>query len=143
MKEGANKEGEKLANIKFGTQEYYDYWAKTMNEDKVMNDANMTKKWAYIFIDKIKNDGTPLTFIATWDHGKVSVEEGNSDEPVDFKFKSDYKTWAEVTRASLNPLKATITGKFEVEGSFSKITKDSKALGHMAELAKNLKDVEY
>lgn len=132
-----------MAKVKYGTQEYYDVWSKTMSEDKVMNDAGMTEKWAYIFTDQMKDDGTPKTFIATWDHGKVSVKEGNQDEPVDFKFKADLKTWSGVIQGTINAQKASVTGKYKIEGPFSKMMKNIKALGRMTDLAKAIPDVEY
>lgn len=131
-----------MEKVKFGSQEYYNLWAKTMNEDRIMNEANMNEKWSYVFTDKIKEDGTPLTFIAAWDHGKVSVREGNPAESVDFKFKSDYRTWSDVVRGMLNSETARVTGRFIVEGSFSKMMVFYEALRHMGKLAKNL-DVEY
>jgi hypothetical protein len=131
-----------MAKVKYATQAYYDLWSKAMSDDKIMNEANMTEKWAYIFTDKPTDTG-PMTWIATWDHGKVSVKPGNAEEPVDFKFKADYITWAGVIQGTINAQKASVTGKYKIEGPFSKMMKNVKALGHMADLAKALPDVEY
>ncbi len=132
-----------MAKVKYGTQAYYDLWAKTMSNDPIMKAGSLTEKWAYVFTDKITDFGTPLTFIATWDNGNVTVKEGNLNDPVDFKFLGDYVTWAGVVQGTINAQKATVTGKYKIEGPFSKMMKNIKTITRMAELAKNLPDVEY
>ncbi len=131
-----------MAKVKYGTPEFYKLWAETLSNDKIMNEANMNETWAHIFNDKIKDDGTPLTYICTWKDGKVTVKEGNADDPADFKFKSDMATWAGVVSGKINSQKATVTGKYKIEGPFSKMMKNVKALGHMADIVKVL-DVDW
>lgn len=131
-----------MSKVKYATQEYYDLWAQTMSNDELVNNAKMTEKWAYVFLDKPTETG-PMTWIATWDQGIVYVKEGNSSESVDFKFKSDYKTWSQIIQGMLNPEKATVSGRFFVEGSFTRMMLNFGPLKYMARLAKNIKDVEY
>jgi putative sterol carrier protein len=136
----------KLAKLKFGTLEFYKAWQERVNKNEEIAKTGLTSKLAYVFSDKKTDVGTPLTFIITWENGKITeVREGTPDEPVEFKFTGDYKTWVGIISGTIDATRAMVTGKYKMEGPMSKMLKLMKPFQAAINIQKEilLKECEY
>jgi len=132
-----------LTKVKYATMDYFKLLQEAINKDPIFTNSDYTSTWAYIFTDKTTETGLPLTYILTWENGRLKdVRLGTPDEMTEYKFKADYKTWTELVQGKLDASRAMFTGKYKMEGPMSKLMKYSKVLGHLTDVTKTL-DVEY
>jgi putative sterol carrier protein len=119
--------------------EFYKAWADEINKDPEVTKSKLSKKFAYVINDRKSDKGAPLTFIMVFSDGKVTeVKEGSPDEKVDFKFKADYDTWAQVNQGKLDAQRAFMQKKYAIEGSMFSLMKLQGVLMRVNEIAKKI-----
>ncbi|MEM1530422.1 MAG: SCP2 sterol-binding domain-containing protein [Candidatus Bathyarchaeia archaeon] len=139
MEEVKLGEGNKLGKVKYATREYFEMLKDAVNRDDAFKSSDFTSTWAYIFKDKITDENLPLTYIISWENGKiVNVREGKPDENVELKFIATYDTWAKIIQGKMNVMSAMMTGKYKIEGPTSKLMKYSQVLSRLTEITKAL-----
>lgn len=132
-----------MEKIRYATHEYFEMLKEAVNKDEAFKSSDFTSTWAYIYKDKTTDEGLPLTYIISWENGKiVDVKEGKPEENVEFKFIATYDTWSKIVQGKINIMSAMMTGKYKIEGPTSKLMKYSKVLSRLTEITKSLQ-VEY
>ena len=117
----------------FGTPEWVEAYAKTVNASKAYEDAAKTWEGDFVFvITPAGNLDHEIRMYVDLFHGKVGpkgykiLAEGEEVES-EFVYSGPYNNWVKLIEKKIDPIQGLMQGKFKLKGNMGKVMRAVKA----------------
>ena len=117
----------------FGTPEWVEAYAKTVNASKAYQDAAKTWEGDFVFvITPAGNLDHEIRMYVDLFHGKVGpkgykiLAEGEEVES-EFVYSGPYNNWVKLIEKKIDPIQGLMQGKFKLKGNMGKVMRAVKA----------------